>query len=285
MKVKNRMVYLSFFFGTMLGAQVGINTSNPHPSSALDINADNKGLLIPRMDLSEINSQSPVLASQPAKDGLLVYGKSVANIPSDHLFCWDGSSFSWNRQLYMKETPITALIGLKNDVQKLNDADGGGREALVVSGSNNYTVLISGNMPILQFVDDSRAARNSSDILLSPGSYELELSLALSAPVPDAGHGATITGGYYNMGYFNDIRLFTYSSATWPTGNSFYNNRSETAVLSKANEIHFISFFHSFTITEPTAVELYIGRMSGSSHRDTVSILAKGSFIKIVKIN
>ncbi len=51
---------------------VGIGTSMPDVSAALDITASNKGLLIPRMSLTSINA-----IPNPAR-GLLVYD-SVAN--------------------------------------------------------------------------------------------------------------------------------------------------------------------------------------------------------------
>ncbi|MDB2631349.1 hypothetical protein N9Y36_06565, partial [Ulvibacter sp.] len=48
-------------------AQVGINTENPDPSSALDINSTTGGLLTPRMTNQErLDIQDPAL-------GLLVY--------------------------------------------------------------------------------------------------------------------------------------------------------------------------------------------------------------------
>src|SRR6185369_12367069 len=51
---------------------VGIGTTTPDPSAALDITATNKGLLIPRMTINSINA-----IANPAR-GLLVYD-SVAN--------------------------------------------------------------------------------------------------------------------------------------------------------------------------------------------------------------
>jgi hypothetical protein len=60
------VIYSSF------SQSVGIGTTTPDPSSALDISAINKGLLIPRMNINSINA-----IPNPAR-GLLVYD-SVAN--------------------------------------------------------------------------------------------------------------------------------------------------------------------------------------------------------------
>lgn len=48
-------------------AQVGINTTTPHPSAALEVYSDTSGLLIPRIDRT-----SRIMMKNPA-DGLLVY--------------------------------------------------------------------------------------------------------------------------------------------------------------------------------------------------------------------
>lgn len=47
---------------TVLRAQVGIGTTQPDSSAALDINSNNKGLLIPRVDLAANNIQLPATA-------------------------------------------------------------------------------------------------------------------------------------------------------------------------------------------------------------------------------
>lgn len=57
-----------FTFISFIGqAQVGIGTITPDPSSALDISANNKGVLIPRLTTSERNSITS------AANGLLIY--------------------------------------------------------------------------------------------------------------------------------------------------------------------------------------------------------------------
>lgn len=52
-------------------AQTGLNTSNPHPSAALEISSVNKGLLAPRLTTSEKNA-----IINPAT-GLIVYDKDL----------------------------------------------------------------------------------------------------------------------------------------------------------------------------------------------------------------
>src|SRR5580765_5981351 len=73
MKRKLLLVQILFFTSYCATSQgVGIGTTTPDPSAALDITATNKGLLIPRMNINSINA-----IVGPAS-GLLVYD-SVAN--------------------------------------------------------------------------------------------------------------------------------------------------------------------------------------------------------------
>ena len=57
-------VLLLFTYITSFGQNVGIGTTSPHPSAAIDITDTNRGLLIPRADTVDVIA--------PAT-GLLVY--------------------------------------------------------------------------------------------------------------------------------------------------------------------------------------------------------------------
>lgn len=87
-KILTSLIFLSFIVIT--NAQIGIQTNTPDASAALDIVAADKGLLIPRVTLTnDLTNASPVTA--PAT-GLLVFNTG-ANQPVG-LYYWNGSS--WN---------------------------------------------------------------------------------------------------------------------------------------------------------------------------------------------
>jgi len=73
-------VLLSF----SIRAQVGINTTTPHPSAALDITSTNKGMLAPRMTTAE---RAAIVS--PA-DGLMVYDTSLKLF-----YYYSGTTASW----------------------------------------------------------------------------------------------------------------------------------------------------------------------------------------------
>jgi len=83
-------IVILFSWSLITYAQVGIQTNTPDASSALDIVATDKGLLIPRVTLTnDLTSASPVTA--PAI-GLLVF--NIAAPQPVGLYFWDGAS--WN---------------------------------------------------------------------------------------------------------------------------------------------------------------------------------------------
>src|SRR5690554_4150720 len=82
----HRIVYLLFFFSFIGFAQVGINTTNPDPSSMLDISSSNKGLLVPRVALIDPTDQATILS--PAK-GLLVFKTGEDTNMPEGFYYWD----------------------------------------------------------------------------------------------------------------------------------------------------------------------------------------------------
>lgn len=97
-----KRIITGFLFLRLIGAvsaQVGIGTTNPHPSSILEVVSGNKGLLIPRVALTGRNDVTTI--PSPAKS-LLVYnttntGGTAANDLSSGFYFFDGSK--WQRML------------------------------------------------------------------------------------------------------------------------------------------------------------------------------------------
>lgn len=80
--------------GIIVEGNVGIGTSVPNASALLEMNAADKGLLVPRMALSATNSAAPV--SNPA-DALLVFNTTTAGVGttavSPGFYYWDGTQW------------------------------------------------------------------------------------------------------------------------------------------------------------------------------------------------
>lgn len=71
MKKKLLLAILTLLFVFHVEAQVGINTTSPHQSAAMDIESTSKGLLIPRMTTSQKTA-----ITNPAS-GLLIYDTTL----------------------------------------------------------------------------------------------------------------------------------------------------------------------------------------------------------------
>lgn len=84
-----KRVLLLFLFPFMLTAQVGINTTTPDASSMLDINATDKGLLIPRISIPDLNTAAPI--ATPA-ESLLVYNTNTTT--GKGFYYWNGTQWT-----------------------------------------------------------------------------------------------------------------------------------------------------------------------------------------------
>lgn len=89
------VLILTFNLFFVINAQIGINDSgsNPHSSAILDINSNNKGLLVPRMNQIEIE-----LISNPA-NGLIVF-----NTTNNKFYAYIQSSNEWKEINYGEGT-------------------------------------------------------------------------------------------------------------------------------------------------------------------------------------
>lgn len=61
-------------FSTFMFAQVGVGTFNPDPSAELEVKSSNKGVLLPRVDLTSLTVFAPIVGS--GTESLLVYNQT-----------------------------------------------------------------------------------------------------------------------------------------------------------------------------------------------------------------
>lgn len=101
-------------------SQVGIGTTNPSPSSALEIRSSNSGLLIPRVALNSTTDANTIANPETS---LLVYNLSSTNDVTPGFYYWEGSwktlkgnasgsSTGWN--LTGNTTTATDYLGTNN---------------------------------------------------------------------------------------------------------------------------------------------------------------------------
>ena len=67
---------LGFMLCNVINAQVGINTTSPHPSAMLEISSADKGILVPRVSLASTSTQM-LDGSNMAATGLLIWNTNA----------------------------------------------------------------------------------------------------------------------------------------------------------------------------------------------------------------
>lgn len=113
------VLFLLMMRGTVVFGQVGIQTDNPDPSAALDVSAQNKGLLVPRITL-DINLSDPSPVTAPAT-GLIVYNQG--DNQEHGFYYWTGTT--WKMLKPVKETDMRGPdSSTDNAVARFDGTDG-----------------------------------------------------------------------------------------------------------------------------------------------------------------
>ncbi|MEE9407352.1 MAG: hypothetical protein V3V28_04670, partial [Polaribacter sp.] len=109
-----KKVTLLFFLlcSSVVFGQVGIGTTTPDPSSQLEVTANNKGILIPRVNIENLDTADPVAATN-IKESLLVYNTNTITGKGFHY--WTG--VKWEKMSNIQE--VINLISAVPDDQQL----------------------------------------------------------------------------------------------------------------------------------------------------------------------
>ena len=246
----HRIVYLLFFFSFIGFAQVGINTTNPDPSSILDISSSNKGLLVPRVALTDPTDQATILS--PAK-GLLVFKTGEDTNMPEGFYYWD-------------ETEWVQLI---NNLSGSWLLDGNTiSDAAQAIGTNN-------NMPLLLKVNDAIVGNFDPTGGISIGfnaTADEQNGLAIGRQANAnsinniaMGRGSQATGS-------NSFALGTYSRANGEYGTAVGTNAG-------ANGLNSSAFGHLATATGNETVAI-----GGGSKAEQLSAVALGAYSEATAI-
>ncbi|WP_353149581.1 hypothetical protein [Chryseobacterium sp.] len=212
-------------FTTSLRAQVGINTNTPNPSSVLDINSFNKGVLIPQYDLTVLNSTSAPVAN-PA-DGLMIYNKrGVSTFPKGY-YVWIRNQ--WQRAVLSGSEPQTMSLIINSGV-------------LIPTGSTNNTLT---NLTVAaNKITGASLGADTSTITLPAGTYIIRYSVDSS-------------NGNNNNGTANT----QYLSQNFTCTRSYLINAATSAAITETNRMCQLSSSFTFfqgsyflTLAAPTTL-------------------------------
>lgn len=150
--MKRLLILFCIISSIHLNAQTGIGTTNPDPSAKLEVASTNKGFLPPRVQLTAINSASPI--SNPA-NGLLVFNTVTAGsnpfqvVPG--YYYWDATGQQWvslsttvgnvqNQAIFRSTTNTAAVTPISTWSSSFNNISSGD----LTIGSNTTFALSNG---------------------------------------------------------------------------------------------------------------------------------------------
>lgn len=99
-------------FSLVCNSQVGIGTMDPEAGAALDISSTNSGLLIPRVNISNLLTIAPIINGSPTS--LLVYNTNVTT--GEGFYYWNGNRWvslnrNWKLEGNSGTNPSVNFIG------------------------------------------------------------------------------------------------------------------------------------------------------------------------------
>jgi hypothetical protein len=128
------LISLVFFSANLQSQSVGIGTDTPDSSAALDVSANNKGFLPPRIALVAINDAAPV--SNPAT-GLLVFNTATSGSTPNNVkpgyYYWSGTQW----------VPVVNRANVYGDMQYWD----GTKWVIIPLGLNGQVLTICGGVP------------------------------------------------------------------------------------------------------------------------------------------
>ena len=134
--MRNKFILgMSLILFTISHAQVGINTTTPNGATVLDINSNEKGILVPRLTDSERDTKladnDPLTVPPAGVVNLnLAAGTLIYNTTADRFEFWDG--LVW-RQLFV----ATSSVAGNDGVVKVDSGAGGVKPTLSLAGAGN----------------------------------------------------------------------------------------------------------------------------------------------------
>lgn len=176
--------FSGFIFGQI---SIGKNGAAADPSSILDVTATNKGLLLPRVNLT---SNTDVTTIPNPKIGLMVYNlTTTGNILANHIYVWNGTIWDPtmnDAEIQQKKIPRNLLLVSKAtqllSTTELTDINSGKYVTVlwipadvasynstyfqINSGINSITILQDGYYEISGFLQYTPVATNTSPVQL-----------------------------------------------------------------------------------------------------------------------
>jgi len=161
--IKKSILFILFFsLTTVFYSQVGVNTLTPGDGSILDVTATDKGMLIPRVNITNLSTIAPVTGG--STESLLVYNTNTSTGPG--YFYWDGSNWvslgfdddDWELEGNAGTTPGTGAgqnyIGTSDNQNVIIAANGTAVATMNTNGQIEASGTGTNSRPSFSFTSD-----------------------------------------------------------------------------------------------------------------------------------
>lgn len=186
--------------GSTALAQLGVNNPNPDPSSVLDVQANNRGILIPRMTTGL--RQAMAIGTPTPAQGLLVF-----DTDQNRIYFWDGSAWeaanpmevdsTGSNEILRVNTEMTIGAGFSNAAAPNNGLLVQGYTGLGTTTVGSDRLTVDGTTNLLDDLSVSGEIDATEDISTSgdldvtgtvtAGDYSIPTTSGTNSPVPSGG--------------------------------------------------------------------------------------------------
>ena len=171
--MKTRLIFpkiiLFLLLFTSIGqAQVGIGTTSPAEGSILDISSTDKGILIPRVDITDLSTAAPVTEDLTNSESLLVYNTNTTT--GKGFYYWDGTQWvavgGSAENIYTSDgsLPETRTVNLDENILRFDNGVGRYLNLQGASVSDNNDPFLFTTFNALRFdIDNAPVLSLDSD--------------------------------------------------------------------------------------------------------------------------
>ncbi len=223
------IVYVIGLVGFLKAQNVGINSTGavPDASAGLDVSFSDKGVLMPRVDIDDLSTESPITS---ATTSLLVYNTNTTTGPG--YFYWDGTNWikmfddsdgkAWKTIGNAGTTPGTNFLGTIDDVDLAFNTNNSERMRIINTGE----VGIGTTTPSYPLTVTSATAAVTGAFFNTEASSNNYAVYGDATTTDNYGFGGVFLGGYIGVranvtadgsgSYFG-----IYSNVSGGTGNNY----------------------------------------------------------------
>ena len=140
-------------------AQKGIGTNQPNPQAILDIQSPDKGVLFPRISLTNSSTLFPGVTATASHTGMLVYNTNTATntgLVGAGYYVWEGSQ--WEKVIMQDDLLLQSVPQLKGGGQLTDDGSLLLDDGFSTFVQGEYAYVVSRDNPGLQIIDISDPA-------------------------------------------------------------------------------------------------------------------------------